>query len=114
MNKLVIPLIIIFLLASFVFLAATERKQESLENQNFWVVYFENPQENGLNFAIDNRNDSENFHWEATANGEKFQEGNLQIQKGEKKTVPLKSEKAGKIEIKVKNGEENQLIYKII
>lgn len=112
MNKYIVFSVIIFLLLSFVFLSATERKQEGLESQNWWVVYFEDPKSNDLDFIIENNSNEKSFRWEAMVGNEKISGGNLEIKKGEKKIIPVELENKGKIEIIVVTGEEKKSIYK--
>lgn len=112
-NKSIIISLIILLGISFLYLACTETSQQSSQPQNWWVVYFENPKDNSLDFVIENNSNEKNFHWEILEENNKLAEGKIEIAKGEKKSIPVNNFKKNKITIKVLAGQETREIYKI-
>ncbi|MFH0969218.1 MAG: hypothetical protein V1804_01795 [Patescibacteria group bacterium] len=116
MKKIIISLIL-FLVLSFGFLAYTETKQQSPVSQNWWVVYFSNPKDESLDFAIENNSDQNNFHWEISADKNKLKEGDINIAKGNKKETNLiklgfENLDGKKIIIKVSTDNNSKEIYK--
>lgn len=107
----------IFMLASFFFLALTEKNQRDLDlNKNWWSLYFEDPQESSLDFTIENHSDSEDFHWETYLEKSKTFEQDVRISKGESRKISVSSMdlENKKVLIRVSNGVETKEIYKII
>jgi hypothetical protein len=114
-EKKIILILVLFLLASFSYLAFVETRQADLNYQkNWWVVYFENPRNESLNFTIENHSDQNKFHWEVLQDKTKLSEGEAQISKGEKNTIPvdLKDVIGKKITISISDSKEKKEIYK--
>jgi hypothetical protein len=111
-NKTIISALIIFLAISFFYLAYTEQKQ--LNSGDWWALYFENPKSDNLNFVIENHSDKTNFHWEIMAEKEKMKEGNVNITKGDKKSIDISDLNISnkKITVLVSSGDEKKEIYK--
>lgn len=120
-SRIIITLVSVFFIISGIFLAFVEKKQmdENLK-KNWWVLYFENPKDNSLNFTIENHSNQHNFHWEILNGENKIKEGALKIKKGESgelasEVLELNSSAlTGKILIRVSNGEDEKEIYKIL
>ena len=101
------------LLASFVFLSVIESGQADLNNKNIWFVYFADPKNSSLDFAIENHSENSNFHWEIFVNKIKVQESDVTISKGETKTIPVSAKdiQGKKITIAV-TGDNKKEVYK--
>lgn len=113
-NKSIIFSLIAFLLLSFGFLSYVESAQQNPQSQNWWVINFVNPKDESLNFAIENNSNQKNFHWEALENENKIQEGDVEIQKGNKEIVEIKLDKPeNKITVKITVGNESKEVYKV-
>lgn len=117
--KKIITSLIIFLALSCIFLAYTQTKQQSPESQNWWIVYFASPKNDSLNFVIENNSNEKKFHWEILNDKNKLKEGDVDIEKGNKKEVTLSSSDFGnfgniKFNIIVSTNEDKKEIYKII
>jgi len=114
-NKIIIISLIIFLIVSFFYLAYIEQNQQ--EKENFWVVYFANPQDNNLDFIIENHSlsVSNNFHWEVLANKEKIKEGQVEINPNNlwRSSFSADNYDNKKITILVSDGNQQKEIYKI-
>lgn len=88
--------------------------------KDWWVAYFENPADNSLNFTIENHSDKNNFHWEISADNQKINEGNIDIQKGSAWTstwtfdVQVDNYSGKKVMIRVSDGENKKEIYKTL
>lgn len=115
-DKIILSATVTFLLFSFLFLAVVERKQADLNQKNKWMLYFEKPQENSLDFTIANHSNQNNFHWIISVDDIKAREGNLQMKNGETKTVlvSLANTQNKRITILVTADEESREIYKTI
>ena len=113
-NKSIIISLIIFLVLSLGYLAYIQTKQQSIENQNFWIVYFSDFKDNSLNFVIENNGNEENFNYKIFAEEILLKEASVEIEKGAKKEINFDIEKKGKISVRVNAGNENQEVYKII
>lgn len=106
-----------FMLASLSYLSYVEKKQRDLDlGKNWWALYFENPKDKALDFTIENHSDLSSFRWEVYLEKSKTYEGNSEILKGEKKTIPVSASDLSnkKITIRVISGEKTKEIYKII
>ena len=117
-NKTIIFSTIFFLLFSFVFLAVVEKKAANPNNQNVWMLYFDNPQNQAVDFKIENHSTNVSFHWQVTADKTIIKEGNAIISLGETKSMPVSisvPELAGKkITISVTSDSKVKEIYKIL
>lgn len=114
-QRNIILFITILLIASSVLLfAVSEKNMDPNYKKNWWVVYFENPADNSLNFTIENHSDKNNFHWEISVDNQKINEGNIDIQKGSAWTSDVQaSDYAGKkVIIRASDGENKKEIYK--
>ncbi len=111
-NKIIIAFLIIFLIASFLYLAYIEQSRRGEEN--FWVLYFADPKSDNLNFIIENHSDKNNFHWEVLADKEKIKEGDENIAEGStwKRGFQVADIDGKKITIIVLDGENKKEIYK--
>ncbi|MCD6149972.1 hypothetical protein J7J13_04295 [bacterium] len=109
-QKIIIVSLAIFLLASFIFLAYTERRQHQLNDG--WFLYFENPKDSNLDFTIENCGNENIFHWEVLADDTKINEGNINVAKGEKEIVVINEIKNKKVIIKASNEKDKKEIYK--
>lgn len=116
-NKKIFAFLIIFLIASFFYLAYIEQKQQDLDYQkNWWTLYFEDPKIDNLNFVIENHSDNDNFHWEVFKDKEKIEENDIGISKGRKASVDLSAiiSDKGKMAIIVSGNNEKKEIYKYL
>jgi hypothetical protein len=113
-NKLIIIATSLFLLISFIFLSVVEKKQADIDTKNVWMLYFENPKSNSLNFIIENHSTDTNFHWQILSDKSPTNQGDVAVKLGETKKIPvLQSDVANKkITIIVTAGENKKEIYK--
>lgn len=114
-KKIIFFFIILFILSSIGLFCAEKYYKNSADN-NWWVVYFENPKSEDLNFIIESNTASGNFKWELWQEERKIKEGNELINKGDEKTIrvenilPNNSESKNSIKIFFNN--EKKEIYK--
>lgn len=113
-NKFIILATTFFLLSSFIFLSVVERKEADINAKNVWLLYFENPKSNSLNFTIENHSTETNFHWQILSDKSPANQGDVDIKPGETKTIPvLQADVANKkITIVVTAGNNKKEIYK--
>lgn len=113
-NKLIIIATSFFLLASFIFLSITERRQSNINTKNVWMIYFENPKDNSLNFTIENHSTETNFHWQILTDKSVTNQGDAVIKIGETKKIAVSPTNITdkKISIIVTAGENKKEIYK--
>ncbi len=111
-NKIIITFLIIFLTASFLYLAYIEQGRRGEEN--FWVLSFADPKGVNLDFVIENHSNDNNFHWEILADKEKIKEGNVKITKNSAWESGFQEASYGdkKITIVVSDGDNKKEIYK--
>lgn len=118
-NKPIILSIIIFLLFSFAFLAYTETRQQSATNQNWWIVYFENPKNESLSFIIENNSKADDFRWELSSGESTIRKEDIKIKKGEIGKIEIsgseiENSENKKITIKIDSQNETRMLYKIL
>lgn len=109
-QKIILTFLIIFLITSFSWLIYSEKKQHQITNQ--WFLYFDNPQNNSLNFTIENYTNKSDFTWQLLNNDNSFDTGKIKVLKGDKKTVIIEQRSTDSSIIKVLHNKENRLIYK--
>ncbi|HOF42437.1 MAG TPA: hypothetical protein PLF30_04190 [Candidatus Moranbacteria bacterium] len=113
-SKIIIISTAVMLFASFVFLAAVEKKKMDINNHDVWMLYFVDPKSDSLDFVIENHSEIRTFHWEILSNKKKLTEGDIASEKGETKKIPVSSEntEGKKITITVTGEESKKEIYK--
>lgn len=110
-QKFIIISLTFFILASFSFLAISEKRQHAIEDG--WFLYFNNIQDNSLNFTIENYSDKNNFTWEISTAGQSPIKGDTAILKGNKENVIINNPfKKGQAKITVYHAKETKEIYK--
>lgn len=87
-NKLIVIVTTILIFLSLVFLSFVEQKQQDITLQNNWVLYFQNPKDQSLDFNIENNSKNKTFHWELFLDKLKVREGDIIVNKSEIKTIP--------------------------
>ncbi len=113
-NKIIIVFLIIFLAASFLYLAYIEQSRRG--EGSFWSLYFADPKSDNLNFTIENHSNKNNFHWEVLADKDKIKEGDIKIAKGSawESSFQVADIDGKKIAIIVSDGDNKKEIYKNI
>lgn len=114
-KNLIIFISVLFVLCSGYLFFVSDRSLKSDAEKSWWTVYFENPQDNSLNFTIENHSAKNNFHWEVLVDSQKTEEGNAEIQTGETKTIqPNINMGSGKNSVVVSRGTDKKEVYKNI
>ena len=116
-KKLIIFLLSLFAIGAVYLFFTSEKYQNPEYQKNWWVIYFEDMQNQTTNFVIENYSDQTNFHWEAATKNKKLQEGTIQIPKNEKRMIypeNIEAKDGSKITISVSTGEEKKEIYKYL
>ena len=112
-QKIIIISLAVFLLASFIFLAYTERRQHQLNDG--WFLYFENPKDGNLDFTIENYSGDFEFEWKLLTGDNLIKNEKIIVKNKEKKVIEVKENNlSGKVEIEVKLEKDKKEIYKII
>ncbi|MEI7621579.1 MAG: hypothetical protein WCJ51_03510 [Candidatus Moraniibacteriota bacterium] len=86
-QKLIIFATIFMLLISSIFLSVVERNKADINKQNVWMLYFENVQNNSLNFKIENHSKSQQFHWQVSSGKTVLEQGDETIALGTTKKI---------------------------
>ena len=104
--------LIVLLIISFFSLAYLENSQHKISND--WFLYFENPQNNSLDFIVENFSDNEEFSWSLAIDNKIIKTEKIKVLKGSKKNVMIeKLPKGEKFIIKITHGKGGREIYKI-
>lgn len=112
-QKIIIASLAVFMLASFVFLAYTERQQHQLNDG--WFLYFQHPKNNSLDFTIENYSGDSEFEWKLSADGDLMKSEKIIVKNKERKMIKVnESNLKGKIKIEVKQGKNKKEIYKAL
>ena len=86
------------------------------DGKNWWVAYFQDPEDKNLNFIIENYSSNKNFTYEINVDDVKILEEIVNIKKGDKKELEINSKIANdpkeRITIRVSDGNESREIYK--
>lgn len=117
-KKLITFLIILFAISSAYLFYVAKNYNDPNYNKNWWVLYFENPKSDGLNFVIENHSDKTNFHYVISANNDKIEEKDISINRGEVKNIPVQNFASQnnvtgkKITVQVISEDQKKEIYK--
>jgi cell division protein YceG involved in septum cleavage len=113
-SKIIILALTSFILISFVFLSVIEKQQADINSKNVWMIYFENPKNDSLNFSIENHSQKNDFHWTVSVDKNKIQQGDTSIENGKTKLMPitLSDTKNKKVTVTVTDGNNIKEIYK--
>lgn len=97
---------------SLSFLAYKEASQHKMRDS--WFLYFQNPENESLDFIIENFSEKDDFSWSLVVDGEKTRQENVQVLKNSPKSVIIEKLPKGKdFAIEVSHGKEERKIYKI-
>lgn len=119
-SKIIIIATIILLIISFSVLFVVETKNHDFDYKKSWsVVYFENPRDDSLNFAVENHlGKKTQYEYSLLVDEKKVAEGNVEIEAGQtQEVVPLlelEKEKSARITVEVTAGDLKYRIYKDI
>lgn len=83
-SKIIITSVLILLFVSFSVLFAVEKMNNNYDyNKNWNVVYFNNPNDNSLDFTIENHQGVKGeYSYEVIAGGKSIEKGTAQIEAG--------------------------------
>lgn len=110
-QRNIIISLIVLLITSFSFLAYTENNQHTMNDK--WFIYFENPQDNSLNFIIENTSDENSFLWSVSADSKELKNGEIEVLKNTYKTVRIERIPSGNnFTVQITQNEESKEIYK--
>jgi hypothetical protein len=119
-SKIIIIATLILLIISFSVLFVIETKSHNFDYKKSWnVVYFENPRDNSLDFAIENHEGEKlEYSYEILVDGKKVAEDKVEIEKGAKKEIvpllELERNNSGKVSVEVSVKDLKYRIYKNI
>ncbi|MCX6763755.1 MAG: hypothetical protein NTZ97_03440 [Candidatus Moranbacteria bacterium] len=112
-KKIIIFIAVLFILSSVFLFFISDRYLNSEAQKDWWSAYFVNAKDASLNFVIENHSQNNNFHWEVSKDNNKLNEGDVNISKGDMKSIDLNNINAtGKIIIDVSDGTDKKEIYK--
>jgi hypothetical protein len=116
-KKIIIICIALFIASSFWLFYQSGKQNNPNFGRDWWAVYFANPKDNSLNFAIENHSAKNSFHWELLNGTNVIQKGDLNISKGETvnsnfQDLNSSDFKDKKISVKVSADDETKEIYK--
>ena len=113
-KKIIILLVSLFVITS-AYLFFVDSRDNSLDFQkNWWIVYFNDPKGNALDFVIENHSDRNSFRWKILDGKNVLSEDDASIDKGSQKSIAVPTENFSdkKITIQVSDGIEKKEIYK--
>lgn len=99
----------------FSYLAYSENQQQDYNyGKSWWTTYFVDPKGEDLSFVVENHSSETAFHWEISLDKAIVAKGDVKLNVGEKKTVPVKaSDNNGKtVLIKISTPKGSKEIYK--
>lgn len=109
---------------SALYLTVKEKiERDVVLNNSSWIVYFQTPRGNDIDFSIENYTSAKNYAWEIILDDTKIAEGKTSVQNKEKKNIDisgidkdLSSEKYQnkKILIRISAEGEKKEIYKFL
>jgi hypothetical protein len=117
-SKIIIIAVAVLLIASFAALFVIETKNHDYDYKKAWsVVYFENPRDDSLDFAIENHEGADaKYGYQIFSNENKLIEGEIDVKAGatQKISPVLQSEKiqGTRVTIDVKYKDTDYKIYK--
>lgn len=94
------------------FLSWSERKQADINSKNIWMIYFQNPKSDSLNFIIENHSDKKDFEYTIFEDKNALRQEKLSVQKGEAKLIQISERQSGKFTVQVRNNGNKKEIYK--
>ena len=110
-QKFILISLGVLILISFSFLAIFESRQHRIKDG--WFLYFDNVQDQSLNFTLENYSDNPSFTWELSADNNSIRKENIQVLKGSRESVMINQPPVGKqIKITVYQAKEIKEIYK--
>jgi hypothetical protein len=116
-QKIIITFISLLLILGSAYLFSISEKKQDLDlNKEWWVVSFNVPTDNNLDFTLENYTDNTNFSWEIFSDKEKIVSGNEVVKSGSIKSVNVAQDvRSGtKVLLRVFNEKESKEIYKNI
>lgn len=117
-SKIIIIAVAVLLIASFATLFVIEAKNHDYDYKKAWsVVYFENPRDDSLDFAIENHEGADAaYGYQIFSNENKLAEGEIDVKAGATKKISpvLDSEKikGTRVMIEVKYKDTDYKVYK--
>lgn len=110
-QKIILISLAIFILTSFSYLAIIEKKQHQIKDG--WFLYFENITDTSANFTIENYSAKNDFSWEIIVDNNSLKKGDVQVLKGDKKSVTIDEPLEGNsLKVIVSHSKETKEIYK--
>jgi len=105
-SKIIIITILALLLIGFSILFIIEARNHNYDYKKDWVaVYFENPRDNSLDFAIENHEGEKiTYDYKILVNDDKTAESEVEIEKGVKQKI------SPTLDINISNGTKNIMI----
>lgn len=116
-KKIIVAFIVLFIASSFWLFYQNDKQRDLNSGGDWWAVHFVNPKDSSFDFAIENHSAKFNFHWEILADGNKIQEGDINVPKGETGNSmfqDMNPDNLGnkKISVKVTSDNDTKEIYK--
>lgn len=110
-QKFILIFLGIFVLISFSFLAISENRQHNIKDG--WFLYFNNIQDQSLDFTIENYSNNSTFTWEIFIDENSVAKNSIQVLKESRENVRInKPLTGGQIKIIVYQAKEFKEIYK--
>jgi hypothetical protein len=117
-SKLIVIIISVLLIASMSALFVIEALNHSYDYKKAWsAVYFENPRDNSLDFAIENHEGLDvKYNYQIFSNDERLGEGEIEIKAGTQQKIspvfPSEKISGKRVMMEVHNNDESYKIYK--
>ena len=113
-KKIIVFTITLFIISSAYLLAVGNKFNDLNFGQNWWAVYFTDPEGNSLDFVIENHSEKTDFHYVILVDKEKIKEGDAKIENGKIENIKpdFTNVTSGKVTIEVSINGEKKEIYK--
>jgi hypothetical protein len=112
-RNVIIFIVVLMVASSFWLFYQSSIQTDPNLNENWWLLNFNNPKSNSLNFTIENHSNQTHFHWQVVENGQTLEQGDVQIKKGAYQEITASGVQAsGRADIQVTSGNSKEDIYK--
>lgn len=112
-RNIIIFVVVLFVASSFWLFYQSSIQTDPNLNENWWLLNFNDPKSNNLDFTIENHSNQTGFHWRVVENSQILKQGDVQIKKGASQEVAVPQVKTpGRVDVQVTSGNSRENIYK--
>ena len=113
-NKLLIFAIIAFFIIGSAYVSFLEVQKNDLSRQNTWMLYFNKPADNSLDFTIENHSGATDFRYEIVSGKNVLKSADVHMKNNQITSIPVSLGNADmkKVTVRVSDGTGSKEIYK--